>query len=88
MDPSALMQAVRSGKGKSDFLQAVATELEAREAEFEGYAQTGSADTFFEKMEDVLTTIGHRHFSRAPQASDPNATKRRRELLRLRLQLK
>eukprot|EP00959_Pyramimonas_sp_CCMP1952_P438469 9179690-Pyramimonas_sp.AAC.1 len=88
MDPSALMQAVRSGKGKSQFLQAVATEFEGREAEFAGYAATGSADTFFEIMEDVLTTLGHRRFARKPLAPDPELSRQRRELLRQRLALK
>eukprot|EP00959_Pyramimonas_sp_CCMP1952_P033974 712597-Pyramimonas_sp.AAC.1 len=51
-------------------------------------SESGAPDSFFERFEDLVSTVGHQLFSRAHRAPGPQVAKRRRQLLADRLKLK
>eukprot|EP00959_Pyramimonas_sp_CCMP1952_P395831 8293821-Pyramimonas_sp.AAC.1 len=88
MNPTALMDAIRSGRGKAAFLRDVVQELEGHEVGLLGLSQTGCPDQIFESLERRIHALGLKHFGQAPQAPNPQDSARRRELLAERSRLK
>eukprot|EP00959_Pyramimonas_sp_CCMP1952_P267086 5584103-Pyramimonas_sp.AAC.1 len=67
-DREALMQSLRSGQGRADFLTELETHLRGHSAEWKAIhhdAQTPNAEWGF--FTDALLTTGGRHFSEAPE---------------------
>eukprot|EP00959_Pyramimonas_sp_CCMP1952_P455727 9472008-Pyramimonas_sp.AAC.1 len=88
MNTSALMMAVRYGHGKAAFLRDLAAELESNEEQLLELTHTGAPDQVFEAYERTFTTVGLRHFQRAPLAPHSDDCERRRELLKIRRDMK
>eukprot|EP00959_Pyramimonas_sp_CCMP1952_P144632 3026978-Pyramimonas_sp.AAC.1 len=88
MCTSALMQALRTGRGKVPFLRDVANELETHEQELLNLTRTGAPGQSFEALERRLHKIGLQHFRQAPLAPSSQDSARRRELLVERSRLK